>query len=105
MTGKLRVRMIPVGELGTPHETQGALLLQSSDPFSVWDRHVAGDKAALAGTPDQAHLNQIMANNDLIIRWNIATTPYLVYRDRDGKIKIIQGEPSDPAGLVAAIAP
>ncbi|MBV8060786.1 MAG: thioredoxin domain-containing protein [Alphaproteobacteria bacterium] len=104
-SGKVRLRMVPVGEPRTDHQTQGALLLQAADPLTVWDHHVAGDKAALTGIPDEAHLSQIMSNNALIIRWHIATTPYLVYRARDGKVKIIQGEPNDPASFVATLAP
>jgi len=93
--GSVHLRMIPIGAQGSDNERAAAVLLGVSDPLNVWDKYVAGDKSQLVGTPSAAALAAVRANHNVIDTWKIENTPYLVYRAKDGKVKIVQGEPSE----------
>ncbi len=93
VNGNLHIRMIPIGSEGTDNERAAAMLLGVADPLAVWDSYVSGDRTQLAGTPTPNALIAVKANHALIDRWNIENTPYLVYRAKDGKVKVLQGEP------------
>jgi hypothetical protein len=41
----------------------------------------------------------------LIDAWHIEQTPYIVYRARDGQVKIVQGEPERPETIINDVAP
>ena len=94
MKGALHVRMIPIGTENTDNERAAAVLLGVGDPLNSWDKYVLGDKAPLAGTPPAAALAGVRANHTVIDAWSIKDTPYLVYRGKDGKVKVVIGEPS-----------
>ncbi len=88
----LQIHMIPIG-LNDEDESAAAILLKSSDPMTAWDKYIAGDKTALAGKVDPLALGFVKGNHTLIDRWSITQTPYIVYRGKDKKVKIIAGEP------------
>jgi|ERR1700722_18021429 len=94
---KLQIRLVPIGVLGTDNGRAAAQLLHVADPITAWDKYIAGDKTQLAGTPDPALTAAVHANEALIDSWHIEMTPYLVYRAKDGKVKIVQGEPESAA--------
>ncbi len=94
MRGSLHIRMIPIGTQGTDDERAAAVLLGVSDPLNVWDKYVLGDKTLLSGTPPAAAVAAVRANHVSIDNWHIKDTPYLVYRGKDGKVKVVIGEPS-----------
>jgi len=104
-SGRVRVRLIPVyNSLGGEEANMSAQLLLAKDPFDAWDKHVNGDPAALTGTPDEIALKAVTANLNLVSKWNIKGYPYLVYRGKDGKVKIVQGRPERmPAVLLDLI--
>jgi len=91
--GSLHLRMIPIGAKDSDNERAAAILLTAADPLNTWDKYVAGDKSQLVGTPTPAALDAVRANHVVIDNWNIHDTPYLVYRAKDGKVKVILGEP------------
>jgi protein-disulfide isomerase len=91
--GQLHIRMIPIGIQGTDNERAAAILLSTSNTMAAWDKYVAGDATALAGTPSATALAAVRANTAVIDNWQIDKTPYLVYRAKDGKVKILSGEP------------
>jgi thiol:disulfide interchange protein DsbG len=93
MKNALQVRLIPVTTPGSDNERAAAQLLHSADPLSAWDKYVSGDKSQLAGTPEPNQIIALRANHMITDAWHINTTPYLTYRGKDGKIKIVQGEP------------
>lgn len=94
LKGSLHLRMIPIGTPDSEDERAAAVLLGSSDATNAWDKYVAGDKTQLAGTPKAAALVAVRANHIVIDNWKIQKTPYLVYRAKDGKVKVVEGEPS-----------
>jgi thiol:disulfide interchange protein DsbG len=99
----LRIRLIPVVRPESDNERAAAVLVQSGDALNSWDKYVAGDKSQLAGNADPAIVVNLRMNHALIDSWHISTTPYIVYRGKDGKVKIIQGEPTDIAKFLADV--
>lgn len=103
-TGTARVRLIPVyNSLGGEEANEAAMLLTAKDPYKAWDRYVSGDKTALAGEPEALALKAVMANLKLVTKWNIKGYPYLVYKNKEGKVKIVQGRPERIAPLLLDI--
>lgn len=98
---KLRVRLIPIGDPNSEDERAAAILLSSPDPLNAWDKYVVGDKAQLAGSPNSAAIAGVQANRLLVDNWKINMTPYLVYRDKSGKVKVVQGEPEKFSALLS----
>jgi thiol:disulfide interchange protein DsbG len=103
MKNNLQVRLIPLGSMGGDSERAAAQLLHVVDPLNGYDKYVAGDKSQLSGTPDPALTAAIKANSALVDSWHIEMTPYLLYRAKDGRVKIVQGEPEQAATLLSDI--
>ena len=97
MKGGVHLRLIPIATLDTDNERAAAVLLGASDPLSVWDKYVSGDKSQLAGTPPAAAFIAVRANHTLTDGWKIMDTPYIVYRAKDNKVKVVKGKPDDAA--------
>jgi thiol:disulfide interchange protein DsbG len=103
--GKLQVRLVPIGAFGPDSERAAAQFLRVANPLDAWDKYVAGDKDQLAGAPDAIALDAVHNNHVLVDAWKIRTTPYIVYRAKDGQVKIVQGEPENPDSLVNDVGP
>ncbi len=95
----VQLHLIPIGR-NDESERAAARLLTVPDPLHAWDKYVEGDKAQLAGDADPFSLGSITANHAIIDRWKIKETPYLVYRGKDQKIKIVAGEPKKLQSLL-----
>ena len=101
LAGKLQVRLVPVyNSLGDQEKNVAARLLKADKPFDVWDSYVSGDTKVLEGTPDPMAVRAVEANLNLVSKWNIQGYPYLVYRGRDGRVKIVQGRPERMAAVM-----
>jgi len=99
--GKAQVRLIPVyNSTGGEEGRVSARLLTAPDPLDAWDRYVGGDVSALAGEADEIALRGVVANLNLVSKWNIQGYPYLVYRAKDGRVKIVQGKPERMAAVL-----
>ena len=98
--GSLHIRMIPIGDAGSDNERAAAFFLGVSDPLNTWDKYVAGDKSQLVGTPSADALAAVRANHVVIESWSIQSTPYLVYRAKDGKVKVVEGEPDKVSAVL-----
>lgn len=104
--GKVRVRLVPIArDNGSDETREAAVLLHAKDPLETWDTFAQGSKEALAGTPEPLAVRAIIANRETTDRWNILGTPYLLYRGKDGKIKIVQGKPGRMATVLADLVP
>jgi protein-disulfide isomerase len=99
----LQIRLVPIGIQTPEHQRAAAQLLHIANPLLGWDKYVAGDKSQLSGTPDASLIAAIKANEALVDSWHIQMTPYLVYQAKDGKVKIVEGEPEQPAALLSDI--
>lgn len=100
-SGVLRVRLFPAGLSKSDDERLAARLLSAQDPLSAWDKFAQGDKAALAGQPDQASLDKARINTGIIEKWRLPAAPYLLYRGKTGTVKVVQGPPNDVKLLAA----
>ena len=99
---KIQIRLIPVyNSMGPTERNMAAQLLRAQAPLDAWDRFVGGDVSVLSGTPDDVSLRAIESNLMLISKWNIQGYPYLVYRSKDGRVKIVQGKPERMAAVLA----
>lgn len=100
--GKVRLRLVPISRDSSTDETRkAAALLRAPNPLEAWDGYASGRAEALGAPADEMALRAIIANREMTDRWNILGTPYLVYRSKDGKIKIVQGKPERMAAVFA----
>lgn len=103
-SNQVQLKLIPVVNNPAKGDSNAAAqLLKVENPLETWDKYVNGDKSALAGEADSLRLKAVMSNNQLIEKWNIRYTPYLVYRAKDGKVKIVQGKPERMAAVLTDI--
>jgi protein-disulfide isomerase len=101
LANQVQVRLIPVSNnLNGESARVAGQLLQTANPFEAWDKYVGGDKKALAGEPDALHAKAVVSNRVIVDKWNISSTPYIVYRAKDGRVKIVQGQPERMAAVL-----
>jgi hypothetical protein len=99
--GDVHLRLIPIGDANSDSERAAAVFVGIPDPINTWNKYIEGDHAVLDGTPSDSAVQNIRANHVLIDKWNVQMTPYLVYRGKDSKVKILQGEPENVSTLLA----
>jgi Thioredoxin-like domain len=102
---RIQVRLVPVATEGSDSEKQGAELLRTSEPYKNWDAHVNGDKKVLGDKPDDLRIRAMRNNLYLTQKWKINSTPYLVYRAKDGRIKVVVGKPERIAAVLSDLIP
>ncbi len=97
--GKLQVRLIPVG-FREETMAQAAYLLATPNPQERWFKYMDGDETAL---PIKEEMNQqgIQRNMLLMQSWKFDATPMIVYRGKDGEVKIVRGRPKDIPRLIS----
>ncbi|MDX2027622.1 MAG: hypothetical protein SFW62_03185 [Alphaproteobacteria bacterium] len=100
----VQLRLIPIGR-DADGEKRAAQMIQVPDVVAAWDKYIAGDKTQLAGNADSKFLEAVRANRALTERWSITQTPYLAYRGKDGKVKILQGEPANIQAVLSDLNP
>lgn len=108
--GALRVTLFPIAALGLESETEAAVLLGKKDPYAAWKSHVAGDTRVLKTAPpnpdlpetaaDPARQEAVKSNSLLVYKWHIRTTPTLLYRGKNNKIRLISGEPASAQAIM-----
>jgi len=99
--GRVQVRMIPVG-FRDETRSQAAFLMATPNPQERWFKHMDGDQSAL---PAKSELNQqgVQRNLSLMQSWKLNVTPMIIYRAKDGSVKIVRGKPQDPASMISDI--
>jgi hypothetical protein len=103
--GRLQVRLVPFGQAPANREG-GAALLSSEDPGTAWSEYIDGKTAALGAAKivDGADA-AIAANTRLVADFNIAQTPFTIYRrPDDGALTVIPGKPKNIMLLQAELA-
>ena len=92
--GKLRVTMIPIAALGAQSQSEAANWLTKKDPYVAWKKHVAGDdKIFKVGVQEPEKENAVFENTKLVQKWGVDQTPYILYYGKNGKVRLIIGEP------------
>ncbi|MEK7801609.1 MAG: thioredoxin fold domain-containing protein, partial [Pseudomonadota bacterium] len=100
--GLIQLRIIPVGVLSANSLKEAAFLLASPAPQTDLYKHLDGDKKALLAD-SSANTQGVERNMKLMQTWNLEVTPFSVYKDRMGAVKIIQGRPKDLKALIAEL--
>ncbi len=97
--GHVQVRLIPIG-LKEETRAQSAFLLATPAPEQVWWSHMDGNKDAL---PAKRELNQqgVQRNLSIMQSWKLDATPFVIYRGKDKKVKMIRGNPKDIDALIS----
>lgn len=99
---RVQVRLVPITiNSNSDSDRAGGRLLMAEDPLGAWDRYAGGDREALAGEPDGPHREAIFKNGATVERWQLQGTPYLIYRAKDGQIKIVKGQPERMADVLS----
>lgn len=98
MKGRAQLRMIPIG-FRDETRAQAAFLLATPDPQGRWYDHMAGDENAL---PARSDINQqgVQRNLSIMQSWKFNVTPLIVYRAKDGQVKIVRGQPKDLPAMI-----
>jgi len=99
--GRVQVRMIPVG-FRDETRAQSAFLMATPNPQERWFKHMDGDETAL---PAKSELNQqgVQRNLSVMQSWKLNVTPMIVYRAKDGSVKIVRGKPQNAESMIADI--
>lgn len=100
--GLVQVRLIPVGVLSEESLKEAAYLLASPQPQQDLYNHMDGKPNALL-VDQNANTQGVQRNMQIMQEWKLDATPFSVYKDISGKIKILQGRPSDVKKLIAEL--
>ena len=100
--GRLQLRVIPVGVINKKSLYRAAYLLAATSPGERLLSHIDGDEDAL---PVQRDMNTqgVQRNMTVMKDWNLKSTPFIVYKDKQGEVRIIQGNPDDSSELVSEL--
>ena len=98
-SGRLQVRIIPVGVLGDKSLKMAASLLTFPDAGARLWRLIDGDESAVPADP-AADTRPVAANIKIMQDWKLTATPLTLYRDKTGKIKLIQGRAKNPEDMM-----
>ena len=100
--GMVQLRLIPVGVLSADSLKEAAYLLASPSAKEDLYKHLDGDKKALL-VSESANTQGVERNMKLMQDWNLDVTPFSIYRDKDSKIKILQGRPKDLKEIITEL--
>lgn len=100
--GKVQLRLIPVG-FREETRAQAAFLIATPNPEDRWFKHMAGDETAL---PAKSEINQqgVQRNLAIMQSWKFNVTPMIIYRGKDGSVKLVRGKPQSTQGVVGDVA-
>lgn len=101
--GNVKLRLVPVGILGDKSAQAAAYIVNSEDRAKAWLDLTSGKLENIAPI-DDGELERIAANFKVMQRWKMASTPFSVYKDGDGKVKMYRGNPNDMATLIAELS-
>ncbi len=100
--GLVQLRLIPVGVLTDISLKEAAYLLASPTPEKDLFDHLDGKTNALL-VNDNANTQGVQRNMQIMQDWKLDATPFSVYKDMSGNIKILQGRPEDVKRLIAEL--
>lgn len=97
-TGRAQVRVVPIG-FREETRAQSAFLLAAPDSQRRFYEFLDGNEDAL---PARTEINQqgVQRNLAIMQSWKFDVTPMVVYRGKDGTVKIVRGRPQDIPNLV-----
>ncbi len=100
--GLIQLRLIPVGLMNENSLAEASFLLAAPNAEELLYKHLDGDKKALLADKN-INTQGVQRNMSLMQDWKLDVTPFSIYRDVTGKIKILKGRPDDLKKLVAEL--
>ncbi|OIN87174.1 MAG: hypothetical protein AUJ12_02820 [Alphaproteobacteria bacterium CG1_02_46_17] len=100
--GFVQLRLIPVGVLSDKSLKEAAYLLASPQAQNDLYNHLDGKTDALL-VDQNANTQGVQRNMQLMQDWKLDVTPFSVYKDKNGKIKVLQGRPADLKKLITEL--
>jgi hypothetical protein len=97
--GQVNVKLIPVGLLGPESVDLAARLLAAKDPTQSWLDFKAGKSLGEGEVPPEG-LVDVAQNGDLMAKLKINSTPFLIYRNQVGTVRLLRGSPENMATLL-----
>lgn len=100
--GNVQVRNILVAVISPSSLPEGAAILDARDPAQAWrdnERNFGHNPRPAANEGSAASRAKIRANNALMMQFGSDGTPTEVYKDADGKVRMLQGMPANPEML------
>lgn len=100
--GLVQLRLIPVGVLTENSLYEAAYLLASPSPEKDLFAHLDGKKGVLLADKT-VNTQGAQRNLKLMQDWKLDMTPFSVYKDKAGKIKVLQGRPDDLKKIITEL--
>ncbi len=100
--GALQLRLIPVGLISEDSLKEAAYLLAAPNAQDLLFQHLDGKKGVLMADPS-VNTQGVQRNMALMQDWNFDVTPFSIYKDSSGKVKILRGRPNDLKKVVAEL--
>ncbi len=92
--GQIRTRLLPVGIMGEESLYEAVKLIESPTPQKTFFDHIDGDEFALP-VDKSLNIQKVQKNMSLMQDWGLDVTPFIVYKNKNGEIKIVRGAPKD----------
>ncbi len=97
--GKVNIRLIPVGILGEQSVQAAGYMITQSDRQQAWF-DITQNNVAASVLSESVGLAQAKENLDIMTAWKMDSTPFSVYKDANGKVKMFRGNPENIATLL-----
>lgn len=93
---KIYLRIVPVSVVDPQKSGPDVInILSSTNPQEIWTNKVNGQTVPTAATPNPQAAAALRVNNSTFSRWQLPGTPYSVYKDRSGTVKVLFSEPTN----------
>lgn len=97
--GQIQLRLIPVGLMNEDSLKQAANLIAAENGPALLFKHLDGDKNALLADKNP-NTQRVQRNMALMQAWKLDVTPFSVYKNKNGEVKILRGRPKDLNALI-----
>lgn len=101
--GLLQIRVVPVG-FKPETQAQAAYLMAAPDPAARLLAYLDGDAQALPVKPEISAAG-VTRNVNIMQAWSMDATPFVVYKNRTGAMKIVRGKPQDMGAFLKDLPP
>ena len=95
---KVKTRLLPVGIMGKDSLYEAAALIEAPSPKEAFFAHLDGDEFALP-VDESVSIQKVEKNMSIMQEWELDVTPFIIYRNNTGEVKIIRGRPKDMEAL------
>lgn len=103
-SGRLHLRVLPVAVVNEKSVGQSAALLAAPNPQALIWAVADGNKDAIP-VAKEPNLDKLKQNLQIMVDYKFDVTPIIVYRGKDGKVKLVRGIPNDMEAAVNDIGP